>query len=94
MWDKEGKFLRSFNFNSKICLLEWRSNVDFVTCDFDNTIAFWNIDLDKPEKSIKAHDATITTMSFDPSGIYLATGSEDSLVKVIISLNNLDLDRE
>lgn len=81
LWDKEGKLLRSFNFNSRIHLLDWKNNVEFVTCDNDN-LTFWNIDLDKPERQMKAHESTVTALSFDPSGTLLATCSEDSLVKV------------
>lgn len=73
-------------------MLDWKNNVEFATCDFANNITFWNIDLDKPGKSIKAHESTITSLVFDPSGSLLATCSEDKLVKVIISLINLDLD--
>jgi hypothetical protein len=50
LWDKEGKPLRSYNFNSKISLLDWKNNTEFVTCDFDNSLTFWSIDLDKPER--------------------------------------------
>jgi len=43
---------------------------------------------------MKAHDSTITAICFDPTGTLLATCSEDSLVKVSLSLINLDLDSE
>lgn len=85
LWDKEGKILRTYNFSSKICLLDWKNNQEFATCDFENNITFWNVDSDKPERSLKGHESTITQMRFDPTGTFLATCSEDSLVKVIFS---------
>ena len=62
-------------------LLEWKNNAEFVTCDTEHCLTFWDIDLPKPAQTAKAHEKTINALKIDQSGTYLATASTDSLIK-------------
>ena len=58
-----------------------------MSCSYDKTIKIWDFDTGKLLKSLEGHEEEVCCVSFSPNGDYIASGSEDTTIK-IWNMNN------
>jgi WD40 repeat protein len=49
---------------------------------FDGTVLLWDAARSQPAAVLKEHTISIRSVAFSPDGIRLATGNEDSTIKL------------
>ncbi len=48
----------------------------------DKTVKIWSVEYKKELTTLKGHNKAVKSISFSPDGKYLASGSEDGMIKL------------
>lgn len=56
-----------------------------------NDVLIWSVDSGKVERILKGHASTVNALAYSPDGRYLASGSDDRLIKVWDTVSGAEL---
>merc|ERR1711991_335345 len=83
-WEAEsGAKKQEFEFHTAPTLsVAWRDDNVFATCSSDKSIYLCQVERDTPLIRFYGHHDEINCVEFDPSGRFLASGSDDHSAKI------------
>ena len=64
--------------------IHWQNHNSFAACSNNTTICVCRLGLDKPIKIFKGHEGEVNVIRWDPTGYYLASGSDDHTARIWI----------
>ncbi len=84
VWDPlSGRLERHFKFHSKAILdVDWRCDTTFATCSKDMKIYLCSVSEPQPRQIYTGHSKEINCIQFCPTGMLLASGSDDCTAKI------------
>lgn len=84
IWDwSTGKCIQKFSFHSaRVLDIDWLTNTSFASCSRDMCIYVCELNNKNPVRSFKRHNNEVCVIKWDPQGNFLASGSDDSTVKI------------
>lgn len=83
-WDgQSGTAKQHFTFHTDTVLdVAWRNNTQFASCSVDGAVIVGEVGEEAPLATFSAHAGEVNTISWDPSGKYLASGFENGTARV------------
>ncbi|KAG8524565.1 F-box-like/WD repeat-containing protein TBL1X [Galemys pyrenaicus] len=84
IWDAfTGEAKQQFPFHSAPALdVDWQNNTTFASCSTDMCIHVCRLGCDRPVKTFQGHTNEVNAIKWDPSGMLLASCSDDMTLKV------------
>lgn len=84
LWDTAlGEIKQTFGFHTgPVFDLCWKNNTTFASCSGDRLIRLCKLHEKRPIRTFAGHTGDINAIRWDPSRRYLASGSDDGLVKI------------
>ncbi|GKY97528.1 hypothetical protein MPSEU_000711000 [Mayamaea pseudoterrestris] len=87
VWDvseeKQDPVIQQFTDHEAPALdVDWRDNDTFATCSTDKTVHIHRVGSSTPLKIYRGHNDEVNAVKWDPSGVYLASCSDDCTAKV------------
>uniref|UniRef100_A0A8C9TU42 Transducin beta like 1 X-linked n=1 Tax=Scleropages formosus TaxID=113540 RepID=A0A8C9TU42_SCLFO len=91
IWDAHtGEAKQQFPFHSAPALdVDWQNNTTFASCSTDMCIHVCRLGSDRPLKTFQGHTNEVNAIKWDPSGMLLASCSDDMTLKVKSLPNSL-----
>ncbi|CAJ0933762.1 unnamed protein product [Ranitomeya imitator] len=88
IWDAHtGEAKQQFPFHSAPALdVDWQNNTTFASCSTDMCIHVCRLGCDRPVKTFQGHTNEVNAIKWDPSGMLLASCSDDMTLKVRITI--------
>uniref|UniRef100_A0A674I0T6 F-box-like/WD repeat-containing protein TBL1X n=1 Tax=Terrapene triunguis TaxID=2587831 RepID=A0A674I0T6_9SAUR len=83
IWDAHtGEAKQQFPFHSAPALdVDWQNNTTFASCSTDMCIHVCRLGCDRPVKTFQGHTNEVNAIKWDPSGMLLASCSDDMTLK-------------
>eukprot|EP00064_Thunnus_orientalis_P004593 superscaffoldBa00000421_g4605 len=83
IWDAHtGEAKQQFPFHSAPALdVDWQNNTTFASCSTDMCIHVCRLGSDRPLKTFQGHTNEVNAIKWDPSGMLLASCSDDMTLK-------------
>ncbi|TPX35648.1 hypothetical protein SmJEL517_g01965 [Synchytrium microbalum] len=84
VWDSAtGECRQQFEFHTDSVLdVDWKDDTTFATSSADHTIFVCQLGMLEPLQQFRGHDMDVSSIKWDPTYTYLASGSEDKTAKV------------
>jgi WD40 repeat protein len=87
VWDvseeKQDPVIQQFTDHEAPALdVDWKDNDTFATCSTDKTVHIHRVGVARPLKVYRGHTDEVNAVKWDPSGLYLASCSDDCTAKV------------
>ncbi|CAB1417638.1 unnamed protein product [Pleuronectes platessa] len=84
IWDAHtGEAKQQFPFHSAPALdVDWQNNSTFASCSTDMCIHVCRLGSDRPLKTFQGHTNEVNAIKWDPSGMLLASCSDDMTLKI------------
>lgn len=84
-----GQLVRQFTLHEAPCLdVDWKDDVTFASCSTDKLIYMHNLESHLPIRVYRGHEDEINCIRFDPSGMLLASCSDDYTAKIWSTKSN------
>jgi transducin (beta)-like 1 len=90
VWDvAAGAAKQVFDFHTAPVLdVDWRSNTSFATCGTDRMIYVCAVGESRPVRTFLGHADEVNAIKWDPTGMFLASCSDDYSAKVHTSISS------
>lgn len=72
--------------------VDWRNDTSFASCSMDRQVLVCTVGSDKPTKTYLGHEKEVNTVRWSPGGRVLASGSDDTTVKLWTSASDTPMD--